>query len=61
MSTLRNHIKYRNIVETAQIIWREEGLRGFFRGVQMRMAIQSISSGIGWGTYQLIKGILAKR
>ena len=35
-------------------------MKGFFKGVQMRMAIQSISSGIGWGTYQLIKGLMVK-
>lgn len=60
MSTVRDHVRYRNILETAKTIWREEGVKGFFRGVQMRMAIQSISSGIGWGTYQLIKGIIVK-
>ena len=52
---MRN-IRYHNIKETVKIIWMEDGLRGFFRGVQMRMLIQSFSSGIGWGTYQLIKG-----
>ena len=61
MSTLRSHIKYRNIVSTAKAIWREEGFKGFFRGVQMRMAIQSVSSGIGWGTYHLVKGLMAKQ
>jgi len=45
-------------METVKTIWREEGVTGFFRGMQMRMAIQSVSSGIGWGTYQLIKGVM---
>lgn len=58
MSTIRATIKYRNIIETIKTIWREEGVPGFFRGMQMRMAIQSVSSGIGWGTYQLVKGVI---
>jgi len=58
MSTIRSTLKYRNIMETVKTIWREEGVTGFFRGMQMRMAIQSVSSGIGWGTYQLIKGVM---
>lgn len=24
----------------------------------MRMAIQSVSSGVGWGTYQLVKDLM---
>jgi hypothetical protein len=37
---------------------QEDGAMGFFKGLQMRMAIQSISSGVAWGTYQLIKDLL---
>lgn len=55
MSTIKHTVKYRTIFETSKTIWREEGVRGFFKGVQMRMMIQSVSSGIGWGTYQLVK------
>jgi predicted regulator of amino acid metabolism with ACT domain len=53
-------VKYRNILETTRLIFKEEGVKGFFKGVQMRMAIQSVSSGIGWGTYQLVKGLMSK-
>ena len=60
MSTMRESGRYRNILSTVRSIWAEEGARGFFRGVQMRMAIQSVSSGIGWGTYQLVKGMVSK-
>jgi hypothetical protein len=28
---------------------------GFFSGLRMRMAIQSFSSAIAWGTYQVVK------
>lgn len=59
MSTIKHTVKYRTIFETSKTIWREEGVRGFFKGVQMRMMIQSVSSGIGWGTYQLVKEMLS--
>lgn len=58
MSTYREPIKYRNFWEAARKIMQEDGAMGFFKGVQMRMAIQSISSGVAWGTYQLIKDLL---
>jgi len=53
-------IKYRTICDTALTIWREEGFKGFFRGMKMRMMIQSTSSGIAWGTYQIVKEMLTK-
>ena len=56
---MKHTVKYRTIFETSKTIWREEGVRGFFKGVQMRMMIQSVSSGIGWGTYQLVKEMLS--
>ena len=31
---------------------------GFFAGLRMRMIIQSVSSAIAWGTYQVIKSVL---
>jgi hypothetical protein len=37
---------------------QEDGLLGFFKGFQMRMMIQSISSGVAWGTYHIIKDYL---
>lgn len=51
-------IKYRNIVDTANTVWKEEGVAGFFTGVKFRMAIQSVSSAIAWGTYHLFKNVL---
>lgn len=57
MSTLRQKVKYRNFWEAAYKIMKEDGAVGFFKGLQMRMAIQSISSGVAWGTYQLIKDL----
>lgn len=51
-------IKYHNILDTTQIIFKEEGLLGFFTGVRMRMAIQSVSSAIAWGTYQVVSSTI---
>ena len=54
----RAPIKYNNIVDTTATIWREEGVSGFFKGVKFRMAIQSVSSAIAWGTYHLFKNTI---
>lgn len=61
MSTRREElIKYRNVTHTIETIWKEEGFTGFFQGIKMRMMIQSVSSGVAWGTYQIIKNQLGK-
>jgi hypothetical protein len=52
-------IKYRNVLDTTATIFREEGMAGFFAGLKMRMVIQSVSSAIAWGTYQVIKSTLS--
>lgn len=33
-------------------------MMGFFSGLRMRIAIQSFSSAIAWGTYQVVKSTL---
>jgi hypothetical protein len=60
ISTLKDKIRYHNVWDTVGSIWREEGVLGFFKGMKMRMAIQSVSSGVGWGTYQLVKNFMTK-
>jgi hypothetical protein len=47
-------------VDTVGTIWKEEGLLGFFKGMKMRMLIQSVSSGVGWGTYHLVKNFMTE-
>jgi len=42
-------------MDTTAAIFKEEGVMGFFSGMKMRIAIQSVSSAIAWGTYQVIK------
>jgi hypothetical protein len=51
-------IKYKNVLDTAKTVLREEGVIGFFSGLKMRIAIQSMSSAIAWGTYQVVKGVI---
>lgn len=46
------------MIDTASIILREEGVLGFFSGLKMRIAIQSMSSAIAWGTYHIVKGVI---
>ena len=31
----------------------------FFNGLKMRIAIQSMSSAIAWGTYHVVKGLVS--
>jgi len=45
-------------VDTTATILKEEGMAGLFSGLKMRMAIQSVSSAIAWGTYQMFKTTL---
>ena len=51
-------LQYNNLLDTAATIWKEEGMKGFFAGVKFRMAIQSVSSAIAWGTYHMFKNII---
>lgn len=53
-------IKYRNSWMTATYIWRQEGIRGFFKGLVPRATTQSLSSAISWSTYELIKATLSR-
>jgi len=57
--TSNYEIKYHNILDTTAAIFKEEGLFGFFSGLRMRVAIQSFSSAIAWGTYQVVKSGLS--
>jgi hypothetical protein len=51
-------MKYTSILDTAYKILQEEGATGFFSGLKMRIAIQSMSSAIAWGTYHIVKGVV---
>lgn len=62
MSTYESkQIKYRTIFDTVKTIIRQDGIRGCFKGLQLRMLMQSVSSGLSWGTYQLVKNLVSQR
>jgi solute carrier family 25 iron transporter 28/37 len=51
--------RYSGFAGALQVLYTEEGLRGFFRGAHMRMAVQIPSGALAWGTYEFIKNTLA--
>lgn len=51
----RRDITYRGLVHVVDSIWREEGYRGFLRGVTPRMVVHAPSVAICWTTYESIK------
>ncbi len=53
-----DRIKYHNLLDTPKIIYKEEGMAGFFKGVKLRMCIQSFSAAISWGTFHTVTDFL---
>jgi hypothetical protein len=52
-------VKYKNILSTAKLIWKEEGFfRGFFKGLTPRVLSNAPSCAISWGTYEFVKHLL---
>ena len=50
--------RYTGIVDAARKIVAEEGPRGFFRGVNARIALHTPAMAISWGTYEAVKKAL---
>jgi solute carrier family 25 iron transporter 28/37 len=44
--------KYTGMLNTMLTIWKEEGRRGFTRGIQPRIVFHSVSSALCWFTYE---------
>lgn len=53
-------VKYPNAFCAIKIIFKEEGLRGFYKGLSLRLATQSLSTAISWTTYEYFKAFLIK-
>lgn len=51
-------LKYPNAVCAVRIILREEGRSGFLKGIFPRMSYQSLSSGVSWMCYEMLKNRL---
>jgi solute carrier family 25 iron transporter 28/37 len=52
--------KYTGMINALHTIWKEEGLRGYTRGIQPRIALHSVSSSLCWFTYEMMKYLLNK-
>jgi len=61
LNSVQNTIKYRDIMSTIRLMIREEGVRGFFRGICPRMIAQAPASAISWTTYEMMKKLLASK
>ena len=48
------------MIQAAGAIWREEGYRGFSRGMMARMLIHAPSVAICWTTYEMMKHTLLR-
>lgn len=57
----QGQIKYRNSLTTIGIIWRQEGIRGFYKGLIPRATTQSLASAVSWSTYETLKSALKKQ
>lgn len=57
----QGQIKYRNSITTIGIIWKQEGIRGFYKGLVPRAVTQSLSSAVSWSTYEMLKSILKRQ
>ncbi len=55
----KNYIKYPNAICAYKIIRKEEGFRGFFKGLSMRMTTQSLSCAMSWSIYEYFKKVLS--
>jgi len=52
-------VKYRDIFSTARTIFREEGMRGFTKGLFPRVLASAPASAISWTTYEMMKKFLS--
>eukprot|EP01120_Amphizonella_sp_Union-15-10_P014423 TRINITY_DN6981_c0_g1_i1.p1 TRINITY_DN6981_c0_g1~~TRINITY_DN6981_c0_g1_i1.p1 ORF type:complete len:307 (-),score=45.61 TRINITY_DN6981_c0_g1_i1:95-1015(-) len=46
---------YSGVAGTLAKLWKEEGIRGYSRGIVPRMVFFSTSAGIAWATYEYVK------
>lgn len=54
-SDYKNNIKYKDGLNTFNIILKEEGMRGFFKGLASKAVTQSLSTAISWSAYEFMK------
>ena len=59
--TSETKIKYQDILSTMRMIMKEEGIRGFTKGMLPRIIAHAPSSAISWTAYEMIKKLLNRR
>jgi len=52
--------RYRGLIETVQAIGKEQGARGFWRGLGPRVMLAMPSAAICWGTYETTRAVLTR-
>lgn len=56
-----NKIKYKDVPSTIKTMFREEGLKGFTKGLLPRIMGQAPSAAVSWAAYDTIKNFLLKK
>eukprot|EP01016_Furgasonia_blochmanni_P019624 TRINITY_DN2193_c0_g2_i1.p1 TRINITY_DN2193_c0_g2~~TRINITY_DN2193_c0_g2_i1.p1 ORF type:complete len:394 (+),score=18.81 TRINITY_DN2193_c0_g2_i1:161-1342(+) len=51
-------IKYKGVLHAVETIYKEEGMKGFTKGVGPRIFSQAPSAAISWATYESVKNFL---
>lgn len=51
-------VRYRDFLSSIKIVYRQEGIYAFTKGLAPRMCINVPSTALSWGTYELIKSFL---
>ena len=54
-------IKYPDARCAIKIIMKEEGIKGFWKGLSMKISLQSMSTAISWSVYEFFKSKLIKK
>ena len=45
-------VKYKNMVRATRLMMKEDGIRGFFDGLALRMGRKAVSSALAWTVYE---------
>lgn len=53
-------LRYKGLVDAGRQILREEGMRGFFRGMFPRLLVHTPSVAVSWTTYEAVKHSINK-
>jgi len=52
-------LRYLDIKSTVKYIYQTEGALAFTKGIVPRMCINIPATALSWGTYELVKGLIA--